>query len=295
MSVVRLVEWFLTHCARAAGVPPEALQDTLERVLAAAHDRWPALAIPDEDFLRYVAERLPTEGDVLAALTATHAADLYLACGCTRRDQHALRAFDREFIAQVSTYLRRADALPGITDEVKQILRTRLLLGDGQLLPRIARYGGRGPLGAWLRVTAARAGLHLRETLQPPRPGDPDLLLPGAAHDPEFEYLRAHYGAELRSAFESTLAALSRREGAVLRLHYLEGMTANAIGALFRVSGRTVQRWLTELRQHILAETHRRLGERLGLSSSDLRGLLGLLQSEMDVSIARVLERTAEP
>jgi RNA polymerase sigma-70 factor (ECF subfamily) len=296
---VLLSPTLLAHAAPAlrdkleASAATSDLEETLRGLVEAARRAWPALDLPPETFVRHLAERLPAdpEGDPLAVVAATHAADLYLACACARGDELAIAEFDRTFIAQISKYLSRADALPAVADEVKQTLRASLLVGNGEILPRIAGYSGRGPLGAWLRVTATRAALRLRDTERARNPANAgDAAVFPARGDPEIDYLRTHYAEDFRGAFEATLASLSPREGSLLRLHFLDGMTIEAIGALYRVSGRTVKRWLARTRRRILDETHRRLAERLRISASDLDALIGLLRSRLDVSIVRFLK-----
>jgi RNA polymerase sigma-70 factor (ECF subfamily) len=294
---VLLAPTLLAHASPAVRERLVATPD-VEAVLRALCDdgrrTWPALELADETFVRHLAERLPAEGDPVAALRATapHAADLYLACACTHGDTRALAAFDAGFIAPVAKYLSRADAIPAVADEVKQVLRTNLLVAAGGVLPKIAGYTGRGPLGAWVRVSATRAALRLRDAGRAQAPGgvaDPAVL--PARDDPEIDYLRTHYGAEFRAAFQATLAALSPREATLLRLHFLDGMTIEAMGALYEVSGRTIKRWLAHIRQHLMRETHRLLAERLRLSTTELENLIGLLRSQLDVSIVRFLER----
>jgi RNA polymerase sigma-70 factor (ECF subfamily) len=289
---VRLSDPFLAHAgaARDALAAAGELEQVLQDLVAGAHQAWPDVAVPDDDFVVHLAQRLPADGDPLTALAQTHAADLYLACACARGDAGAIRAFDEQFIAQVSSYLGRNDAMPGIADEVKQRLRARLLVRDGQVLPPIAAYTGRGPLGAWLRVIATREALRLHGSEAGVEAALADMAVPGATTDPELAYLKAHYAEDLSAAFAHTLAALEPREGAVLRLYYLEGMTADAIGLLYRVSSRTVQRWIADTREKVLADTHRRLAERLNLPPGELDGLLGLLQSQVEVSIWRFLD-----
>ena len=271
---------------------PADLDRELLALVARGRQAWPALDVPDEAFLRHIAERLPAEGDLLSVLAATHAGDLYLACACTRGDQRAIAEFDAGFIAQITKYLSRSDAMPAVADEVKQVLRTNLLVRQGDVLPPIAGYGGRGPLGAWLRVTATRAALRLRDAEKARGgAGGHDVAILPAADDPELEYLRSHYTQDFRAAFEATLASLSAREASLLRLFFLDGMSIDAIAGLYRVSGRTVKRWLARTRTTILNETHKRLAERLRLSASDLASLIGLLRSQLDVSILRFLDK----
>jgi RNA polymerase sigma-70 factor (ECF subfamily) len=109
--------------------------------------------------------------------------------------------------------------------------------------------------------------------------------------DPELDYLKRRYGAELRSAFQSTLGALPRRDATILRLFFLNGITIDAIGRMYKVSGRTVQRWITSVREHILKETRRLLQERLDVGAAELESLLRLAQSQLEMSISRYLKR----
>lgn len=272
--------------------PSAELEEALRGLIEAGQTAWPDLTLAPEAFIRHLAERLPDDGDPRAALAATHAGDLYLACACTAGDDRAIAAFETHFISQIGKYLSRSDALPAVADEIKQVVRTNLLVGKGELVPRIAGYSGRGPLGAWLRVTATRAALRLRDSQR--AKGQLDGYDPAAfpaKADPELDYLRTNYAQEFRAAFESTLGALSPREATLLRLYFLDGMTIEAIGSLFKVSGRTIKRWLAHTRQRILRETHKRLAERLRISSSELEHLIGLLRSQLDVSIVRYLDK----
>ncbi len=284
--------------ARAALAATPDLDVTLVRLLGTGRAAWPTISrsISDEAFLHHLAERLPPGGEAPAALAATHGGDLYLACGCTGGDPQALAAFEKHFMAEVSHYLARSDTLPAFTDEVKQMLRARLLVAEGGLLPRIAGYTGRGPLGGWLRTAAARSAIDLRRSQ---RGGvvalEHDVLtLQNEASDPELGFLKTHAAAELKAAFETTLARLSPREANVLRLHFLDGVTHEAVAALYRVSVRTVERWTAQLRQKLLDETRRRLAERLRLPASQLDELIGLVQSRLHVSIRRFLNKSDE-
>src|SRR4029453_17054876 len=100
---------------------------------------------------------------------------------------------------------------------------------------------------------------------------------------------RARYGPEFREAFRTTLAGLPEKERTILCLFYLDGLTSKSIGALYRVHSATVRRWIDQARQRILEKTHALLRERLDLPPSELDSLLGLIQSQLDLSISRYL------
>lgn len=274
---------------------PSDLDAALAEALAAGRAAWPDLALDPHDFIAHLTARLPEGPDPGAAVRALHAADLYLACACARGDARALAWFDEHFLSAVGRAWGGRHRLAHLADEVRQALRVRLLVSDGGGPPRIAGYSGRGPLGAWVRMAATRLGLDLVRRERPEARGDDELLLEAREDDPELQYLKTRYAAELNEALQTTLAALSARTASVLRLHYQEGMTVDAIGTMYRVSGRTVQRWLAEARRTILDETRRLLGERLGLTDSRLDSLIGLVRSRLDISLSQYLLPRRDP
>ncbi len=285
-----------------AALPPErrvaataSLGEALAGAFEAGRAAWPEVALDPLEFVAHLAARLPDAPDPAAAIGELHAADLYLACACARGEPRALVCFDDHLLAHVGRTWGARHRLADFADEVRQALRVRLLVGEGGKPPRIAGYSGRGPLAAWVSMAATRLGLDMRRRERPTARDDDQLRLEARGDDPELEYLKTRYAAELKEALESTLAALSARTANVLRLHYQEGMTVDAIGTMYRVSGRTVQRWLAEARRTILAETRRLLAERLGLTDSRLDSLIGLVRSRLDISLSQYLLPRSDP
>jgi RNA polymerase sigma-70 factor len=113
------------------------------------------------------------------------------------------------------------------------------------------------------------------------------------APDPELAYLKARYAREFRQAFAATLAGLSTDDANLLRLYYIEEMSSQAIAQLRGVSARSVQRWLDAARQRIVDETRALLRSELAVSDTEMDSLLGLVQSQLDVSICEALRREA--
>lgn len=278
---------------RGAATP--SLEAALVAALEAGRAAWPEVALDPLDFAAHLAGRLPDGPDLAAAVGALHAADLYLACACARGEPRALASFDEHFLGQVGRTWGARHRLADFADEIRQGLRVRLLVAEASAPPRIAGYSGRGPLAAWVSMAATRLGLDLRRRERPGARDEDQLTLEARGDDPELAYLKTRYAAELNEALVTTLAALSARTANVLRLHYQEGMTVDAIGTMYRVSGRTVQRWLAEARRTILAETRRLLSERLGLTDSRLDSLIGLVRSRLDISLSQYLLPRSEP
>jgi len=285
-----------------ASLPPErrgtevaSVDAALVAALEAGRTAWPDIALDPLEFVAHLAGRLPDGPDLATAIGELHAADLYIACACARGEPRALAGFDEQFLGQVGRTWGARHRLADFADEVRQALRVRLLVAEGGSPPRIAGYSGRGPLVAWVSMAATRLGLDLRRRERPGARDEDELTLEARGDDPELAYLKTRYAAELKEALESTLTALTARTANVLRLHYQEGMTVDAIGTMYRVSGRTVQRWLAEARRTILAETRRLLSERLGLTDSRLDSLIGLVRSRLDISLSQYLLPRSEP
>ena len=51
----------------------------------------------------------------------------------------------------------------------------------------------------------------------------------------------------------------------------------------------TAARWLTSAREELMNQTRARLASKLKLTQSDLNSLLGALQSNLEISINRIL------
>jgi RNA polymerase sigma-70 factor, ECF subfamily len=291
----KLSHTFLAH-AGPAGARLEKL-DRLEQRLAdmltRSQKRWPAIEVDPEFFVARIGEKVAKARDPATALLEMHTEDLYLASGCLLGRPEALRALDACFLSEAAAHVRRTMSSATLADTVGEILRERLLVGEGGAPPKIRDYSGRGALGAWLRVAALRTA---RNQIRADRPfvaldaaGDVRAREP----DPELEFLKKNCAAEFRAAFQSTLLALSPDERAILRLYHLDGMTVEAIGALYRVHASTVTRRIRRARERILVETKGRLSERLSVVGSELDGVMDLIQSRLELSIRRCLD--AEP
>jgi RNA polymerase sigma-70 factor (ECF subfamily) len=268
--------------------PSPELDRLLCTALATARTAYPDVSVDDEAYLRHLLKAVPAGADPLEVLPRLALADLYLACACCLGDARAIARFEREFVRQVSAYVGRAGALAGFDDEVKQALRNRILVAETSLLPRIASYSGKGPLGAWVRMTATRIAADLRRESGRARPGDGDLLS-AVAPDPELSYLKRRYGAECSRAVELAFRELSEREANLMRLYFLEQSGAAVIAAMYGVTARSVQRWIAATQAQLLASTKRILKERLALSTGELDSLLGLVESQLGVSVYRLL------
>lgn len=260
----------------------------LAPVMVEAQHAWGVVLDP-RVFANHIATVVPdVTADTLARL---HVVDLYLAAACTHGEPTALAIFEQQFMSQVPVHLRRIDPSPMLAQEVQQLLRMRLFVGDGDRAPAIASYTGRGALGAWLRVAAVRTLHDLHRAQRSDVPIDDDQAIAASAHDPQLSLLKRRYAGEFSDAIKRAINALPAVDRNILRWHYVDGLTTDAIGKLQRVDGSTIRRKLTGLRQRLLADVRTQLVGRLGLNESSLEGLMNLVRSRLDVSLSAQLRR----
>ncbi len=198
-------------------------------------------------------------------------------------------------MAKVAGYVARIDASVAFADEVKSQLREKLFVGTPDSPPKIASYRGGGPLGGWLRVTAMRVAQNLRRGHAAFVAADREQgNVPAATADPELDYFKRRYGGLLREVLEAVLLRLPRDQRAILRLHFVDGLTVRAIGKLQRVNASTVSRWITQARTDMVNETRARLRHQLMVDDRALDSLLAMVESQVDLTLSRVLASASE-
>ncbi len=279
---------------RRSDLPPIEPAAALEGLLASALSRgraaWPAVRLDEAVFLEHLANRLREESNVHDLLSSMRAAEVYLACALAHGDAAAVASFEAEFLAEVGGFVAQIDRNPTFADEVRQQLREKLLVRTEEGPPKIAEFSGRGPLGGFLRVAAVRTALNLKRGKAAERGGD-EAEIVSVSPDPEIDYLKTRYGAELKDALQTTLGSLSPDERNVLRMHYIDGLNIDEIGATYHVHRSTVARWLAAARDKILEETKRLLSKNLRIDKEEVESMIFLVQSRLEVSIHRFLAK----
>ncbi|MEM9492811.1 MAG: hypothetical protein AAGC55_26925, partial [Myxococcota bacterium] len=217
--------------------PPASAADEHE-VLQRAHtlgvQAWPALAVDRATFANFVRQRIAAEipeHELAGHLDSLCLDDLYLACACAERLPGAAEAFEARCGSAIRAAIAPIARGDSWADEVAQLVREIVLLGVGRRGPAIADYSGRGALRAWVRIIAVREALRARRSGKGEVAIDDDAILDVLApsHDPELSYIKSHAAQAFRRAFLAAVAALPRRERAVLRLHILDGLSIDRI------------------------------------------------------------------
>lgn len=287
---------FLAAVPHAAAIPERELTDVLADLHRRGQAAWPKLPLAPEGFVRHLAAVVKGERDVRLALADVHAEDFFLAAACVFRVPGAERAFADAHLGAVAMYVSKIDPRPAFTDEVRQELARKLFVPEPGDAPKIAAYGGRGALAAFVRVTASRMASNMKrsraeehlgttkETNQPARDLDPEVML-----------LKSRFAREFETAFAETMGALSVEERNVLKMHYLQGLTIDDVGKACNVSRATAARWLAKARTRIVQLTYTSFAASAGPNSASPHSMLALVKSELGATVAKYFDSERTP
>ncbi len=257
----------------------DPLTALLSDVVSQARAAWPALNVSTDAFVRHLDRHLAPPHE--ASLLAVRGADLFIALGCAMGDATSLASFDATFGSELSHVGRKLRRGQAESDDFVQECRQKLFAPPK---PKIADYSGHGDLRHWLRVTLMRALVDhqrankLRE--QRERADGEPLEIPDM-RDPELEHLKHHFRAEFRAAFEEAARALDAADRVMLRQHFAEGLTIDALATIHHIHRATAARRVLRARDALFGETRRRLMTKLVLGRDELDSAMRLIESNV--------------
>lgn len=245
----------------------------VEEIERAGRERFGAL-IGRDDLAAFVAGK---------ELAPEHAAEIYLGAACALRVPAALAALESAYIARVPDILA-AKRLPAhAVDEIRQTVRERLLADEP---PYLANAVGKGTLAGLVAVVASRCALDWLRTQRAHEAVDDGLA---ASADQARDLDRARSASVLKVAFEAAVEDLDARDRTLLRLHLVDGLTIDDVARMYQIHRATAARQIEKAREQVAAATRRRLALVEGLSRDELADLHGLVASQLDLSLSRVL------
>ncbi len=270
---------------------PEA-EPSLLRACEEARRAFPGLEFDAARLAEHLMERMADEVPLPVALSARHLADLSLSFAALAGHPPAVdrvQAIVSQELRVAMTRIRSTLSL----DEAAQRVTTKLLLPD-EGPPRLALYRGEGELRAWVRVVATRLLLNAATRGPKERPLDEHVLdvVGDGGDDPELLYIKQLYRSELKEAFAQGVSVLSSRERALLRFAIIDALTVDEIGRLYDVHRATAARWVTAAREALEKATLGALRLRWRVDEAQLRAIVGLVKSQLDLSITRVLRES---
>ncbi len=222
-------------------------------------------------------------------------AELALATGVASHNARALEAFEARYVRRVAVMLAKMKLDDAVLDEVRQHVRTTLLIAPTGELPKLARYAGAGRLEGLIRVTATRAALDRVRAAAVEIPTEREWIdVDALSRDPALAGLAERFRTQFREAFARAADALEPRERNILKLHLLGGVTLDRLATMYGVHRATVVRWLADARAKMLRMTRKELQSDLGVRPDELDSLMHLVESQLDASVERLF-RTRDP
>jgi RNA polymerase sigma-70 factor (ECF subfamily) len=248
--------------------------------------KWPLVKLSFEEFLGHCARVLGASEE--EAELPREAADLYLCCACVEAQPEALRAFESEGLGVAKAAITRINREADFVQDTLQEVWDKLLLGTE---PRVKQYAGRGPLKAWVRVTATRVALDCQRARGRIAGRQVELSeqLAARALSPEAELTKARFGPAFTRALRDAVAALSAQERNVLRMHVSGQCSIDAIGRAYNVHRATAARWLDRARAKLHESVRQELCVRQDkLTASEFKSLAAMMGSELELSLTGV-------
>jgi RNA polymerase sigma-70 factor, ECF subfamily len=272
-------------------IPSEALSE-VRAAFERAQRKYPTIDLPLEVFLSRVEEIVasnwpcegaPERGPWLAAFSSLHHEDLFLALACASGSRIAWEYFTDDYLPDLRRWAAQAAKSMDRGEDLAHELVTQLL-GESAIggvvasfrgAGRLSGYGGRGSLGAWLRVSVSRAAIdRFRQARKdvPLESAGPEVEDPAGQTDPASE-LDNQWTSALSKALAGEVARLSDRDRLLLSLYYLKGVPLRVIGVQFGAHEATVSRWLGRIRESLRKGVERELKRRHGLRARDIEPL----------------------
>lgn len=261
-------------------------EDAVQQMFREGQRKWPLVKLGFETFSGHCSRVLGVseEEDDLPR----EAADLYLCCACAEAQPDALRAFESEGMGVAKAAIARINREADFVQDTLQEVWDKLLLGSGA---RVKQYAGRGPLKAWVRVTATRVALDRNRARGRLAERHIELSEQLVAQNtsPEAQLTKARYGPAFTRALREAVAALSAQERNVLRMHVSGRCSIDEIGRAYNVHRATAARWLDRARAQVHESVRQELCVRQDkLTASEFKSLAGLMGSELELSLTGV-------
>lgn len=258
--------------------------ESIARLCEVAEASFPTVRIARDVFARYLASHAagaePSDEGVR---------ELWLACGIRAGNAEAIRAFEERYVRGLDRALARMRLAASEIDELKQLVRQKLLVPGEDGAARVEEYAGRGRLAGLVQVAATREALTLLRRAKRDVPLAEDALAAPGAWDPGMEMLKGKTREAFREAFARAVSALEPRQRNLLRLHLLGGVTLEQLAEVYSVHRATIVRWLAGAREAVLSATKAGMRDALAIEGDELESLMGDVQSRLDVSIERLL------
>jgi RNA polymerase sigma-70 factor (ECF subfamily) len=263
--------------------------DQVAQAWARGRAAFPRIRLPQAPFERHFARALAAASKRSPKPLAVE--DLYLACACANGVSGSAAAFEARYEKVMRRAVGRVLSNSAERDEVIQDARRVLLVGSADGAPKIGTYLGQGPLENWVAVAAIRLAISRGRAESAERRLRDRMSDDALGSNPELLLLKGEIRRELQAAVKQALGRLEERERLVMRLWLVSGSTLATMGKVFGVTQQSVSRWLADARAKVVKDVQRDLAGRLKIAKDELPDVARLLESQVDISISRLLGR----
>jgi len=260
---------------------------SVARLHAAGRARHPGIDLGVPAFADYLESR-PAIFE--QEIDDARAGDLYLACAALTGERAAVSALQQTSAGAIAAYLKPFAGGRAFVAEVAQDLWGALLAGSPGAAPKLRGYSGRGPLVAFIGISAQRIALRsLRREDAAARvaaraASERDRI----STDTELVYIKRRYQAAFEACIEEALAALDDHSRMILRLYFVDGVGLERLGSVYGVAASTISRRLVKARARVAHRTRQLIAVRLRLTPDEAESLWNLMGSQLDLCMSRV-------
>jgi RNA polymerase sigma-70 factor, ECF subfamily len=213
-----------------------------------------------------------------------NAADLELAKACARHEIPAIERLVREFFPKLETHVRyiMGDAASEAMDGV----RDRVFPPPTGVHNAIDGYSGKSSLDRWLRVVATREALRWqrRSSARTRREGifsHRDVI----GTDPLSDLLYARYRPVLQEVLDAALTELPPDKRHIMKAHFYDGATMDALGKIHGYDKSTISRWLDQAKRDLVRRCKDRLKQDLALADSSIESFIETFYAQLKVEL----------
>jgi RNA polymerase sigma-70 factor, ECF subfamily len=216
----------------------------------------------------------------------SHEDERELAKRCTASEPEAIALFEKDYMSRVTAYVAHLGHLASPGD-VYGAVRDKVLPPPFGHSNAIAGYVGKGPLHLWLRVVSVRVALNLAK--RNGKSVDLDGIEIPVGADAASDWMRMRYLPLFRRAVRESLGQLEAKDRNLLRMHFLDGVSMEALASLHGVNRSTVFRWIDAVREKTFDACRVLMRESMTITDSEFESLARDLQSALDDTLSRAL------
>ncbi|MBL8913742.1 MAG: sigma-70 family RNA polymerase sigma factor [Archangium sp.] len=227
-----------------------------------------------------------------AAWSLMNLEDLELCWLALEHDATAVHEVERR-LQRVAKSVAGKKGDDDFVQEVLQRTRARLFVGER---PRLAAYSGTGALVQYLKAVVLSVSVDLQRAARHENVSEDELLEAAVIEDGvDARLAHATQRKHFTAAFKESVESLGTEERTWLRMRFVEGLSIDAVGAAFGVHRTTAMRWLERAQKQLMAETRKRLAERLGMPLREVDSLLRAMRPSLAENLSRIFQRPKLP